>query len=332
MCLWLTDSEFLSSSIEWTREILTQKASDAGPGLSVWRLGGESRLSRRLADRDLEGADAVDPAFYTVAGRTRGAPGRRPRHDDIAGADLDLLRKLPDDLGHAPDQFGEVALLPLGAVDREPDFSPGRMADFRGRLQRAAGRGVVERFADLPRPLLLARGELQVAPGEVDADAVAVDVVERLVGGNVEATALHGDDQFDLVMQIFGQRRVGDGGAVALQHVGMLGKKERRRPLVIAHLADVLDVIAPDAPDAAHRKRFGVAGNRDRSLRRGGNDERGGVHEHFSAGFWGGKLRPLALRGCADRRQPVSRNSLRPAKLLRRGPGENKIELSRQRN
>jgi hypothetical protein len=42
---------------------------------------------------------------------------------------------------------------------------------------------MVEGFADLPRPLLLARGLLQVAAGEVDADGIAVDVVERLVGG-----------------------------------------------------------------------------------------------------------------------------------------------------
>ena len=90
---------------------------------------------------------------------------------------------------------------------------------------------------------------------------IAVDVVERLVGGNVEAAALHRHDQFDLVMQILGQRRVGDGGAVGLQHVGVLGEEERRRPLVISHLADVLEIIAPDAPDAANRKRFGVAGD-----------------------------------------------------------------------
>ena len=42
---------------------------------------------------------------------------------------------------------------------------------------------MVERFADLPGLLLLARGHLQVAAREVDADAVAVDVVERLSAG-----------------------------------------------------------------------------------------------------------------------------------------------------
>ena len=126
---------------------------------------------------------------------------------------------------------------------------------------------------------------LQVAAGQVDADGVAVDVVERLVGGNVEAAALHRHDQFDLVMQILGQRRVGDGGAVGYQHVGVLGEEERRRALVIAHLADVLEIIAPDAPDAANRKGLGFAGDGKRGLRRSGNDKGCGVHEGVSAGL-----------------------------------------------
>src|SRR5438477_10191982 len=93
---------------------------------------------RRLADRELQRADAVDAAFDLVAGRQRRDTGRRSRHDDIAGADLDLLRQLPDDFRNAPDQFGEIALLPFGAVDREPDLALGRVADFRSWLQRRA--------------------------------------------------------------------------------------------------------------------------------------------------------------------------------------------------
>src|ERR1700676_3715034 len=74
----------------------------------------------RFADRHIQRPDALDPAFDLVTRHHRGDAGRRPRHDDVAGAERDLLRQLPDDLRHAPDQFGEVALLPLGAVDREP--------------------------------------------------------------------------------------------------------------------------------------------------------------------------------------------------------------------
>ena len=65
----------------------------------------------RLADRHLQGADAVDAAFDLVAGLELGDAGRRSRHDDVAGGERDLLRQLPDDLRHVPDQFGEVALL-----------------------------------------------------------------------------------------------------------------------------------------------------------------------------------------------------------------------------
>src|SRR5258708_32930349 len=138
------------------------------------------RRSRRLADRNFQRADAVDAALDLVSGRERGDAGRRSRHDDIAGADLDLLRELPDDFRHAPDQLREITVLPLGAVDRKPDLAVRGMADLRGRLQRRAGGGMVEGFADLPGSLLLARSELQIAAGEVDADRIAVDVVQCL--------------------------------------------------------------------------------------------------------------------------------------------------------
>src|SRR5260221_13180833 len=119
----------------------------------------------RLADRDLQRADAVDAALDLVAGVKLGNASRRSRHDDVAGGESHPLRELPDDLGHVPDQFGQVALLGFGAVDREPDLALGGMADLRSRLHRGAGRGIVEGFSDFPRPLLFARGDLQVAAG-----------------------------------------------------------------------------------------------------------------------------------------------------------------------
>ena len=141
----------------------------------------------RFADRNFQRADTVDAAFDVVAGVELGDAGRRSRHDDVAGGELHLLRKLPDDFGHVPDQFGEVALLGFLAVHRQPDLALGGMADLGSGLDRGAGRGIVEGFSDFPRPLLLARGKLQVAAGEVDADGVPVDMVQRLVGGNIEA-------------------------------------------------------------------------------------------------------------------------------------------------
>jgi hypothetical protein len=45
-------------------------------------------------------------------------------------------------------------------------------------------------------------GVLQVAAGQVDADGVAEDEVDRLLGGEVLAAALQGRDQLDLVVQV----------------------------------------------------------------------------------------------------------------------------------
>src|SRR6201995_2022777 len=120
-------------------------------------------LRRGLADRDLQRAHAVDAAFDLVARLELRHAGRGSRHDDIAGGKRDLLRELPDDLRHVPDQLREVTLLGFGAVHGQPDLALGGVTDLGGRLQRRAGRGIVERLADLPGTFLLARGNLQVA-------------------------------------------------------------------------------------------------------------------------------------------------------------------------
>src|SRR6478672_5916312 len=83
-----------------------QKGPERRRGLSISR--GDAALFR-IADRNLQRADAVDTAFDLVARLELGDAGRRSRHDDVAGGERDLLRKLPDDFRHVPDQFGEVA-------------------------------------------------------------------------------------------------------------------------------------------------------------------------------------------------------------------------------
>src|SRR4029077_7284172 len=113
-----------------------------------------------------------------------------------------------DDLGRVPDHLLEIAVLADLAVALEGDAALLRVADLGGRPQRAARRRGVERLADLPRPLLVARGDLQVAPREVDADAVSPDRIERLVAFDVAAAALKRDYQLDLVVHVLGQRRI----------------------------------------------------------------------------------------------------------------------------
>src|SRR5262249_28953096 len=109
-------------------------------------------------------------------------------------------------------------------------------------------------------------------PCQVDADAVAPDAVERLRCRDVAAAALEGDNQLDLVMHVLRERRIGRGAAVRDDRVGGLGEEERRLALVLAHLLDVLEIVAPHAPDAAHRKFFVAAGDGEGGLRRGRND------------------------------------------------------------
>ena len=110
-------------------------------------------ISSPRPDRHLERADAFDLAFDFVAGHHRADAGRRAGHDDVAGGKLDHLRQFPDRLRHVPDQLVEVAFLLHLAVDLERDAALARMADLRGRHDRAARRGGVERLADFPWPL-----------------------------------------------------------------------------------------------------------------------------------------------------------------------------------
>src|ERR1044072_7036277 len=91
-----------------------EKAPDRSQGLSI--RGSFQFCLFRLADVHFQRADAVDTAFKLVAGLELGDAGRRSRHDDVAGGKSYLLRKLPDDLGHDPDQLGEITLLGFLAV------------------------------------------------------------------------------------------------------------------------------------------------------------------------------------------------------------------------
>src|SRR5674476_470701 len=123
-----------------------------------------------------------------------------------------------------------------------------------------------------------------VAAGEVDADRVAVDAVIGLGDRDVAAAALERDHQLDLVVHVLGQRRIGHGAAVGHDGVGRLGEIERRQPLVLAHLADVLDIVAADAPDAANREFLGGTGDGDGCLRGRRNDVVVG-HDEWAVGY-----------------------------------------------
>src|SRR5262249_57515617 len=134
------------------------------------------------------------------------------------------------------------------AVALECDPALAWMPDLRGRLQRAARGRFVERLADLPRPLHLARGGLQVAPRQVDADAIPPDAVERARGLDVAPAALERDHELDLVLKVLGQRRIRHGCAVGYDRVGWLGEEKRRIAPPVTPFADLLFLTAANPP------------------------------------------------------------------------------------
>ena len=112
---------------------------------------------------------------------------------------------------------------------------------------------MVERLAPIPGAASLLCGVLQVAPSEVDADAVTIDVIERLGGINAGAAFADGDNQLDLIMEFLGFRRVGDSAAGIDNRISGLAEEEGRLPRgVAAHLARVGGVVSADAENAAY--------------------------------------------------------------------------------
>ncbi|MNC85130.1 hypothetical protein D3C83_07100 [compost metagenome] len=80
-------------------------------------------------------------------------------------------------------------------------------------------------------------------------------MIERLFHRYVGAVFPDRHHHLDLVVQVPGDLREGDGGAVRNDGVRRLHEKERRLALgVMPHLARVLGVVAADAIDAPHRE------------------------------------------------------------------------------
>ena len=124
-------------------------------------------------------------AMEDVAALDRADAGRRAGEDQIAGCQREQAGQVGDDLGRLPDHLREIAVLAQLAVDLEPDGAARRMADRARRRQRRAGRRMVERLGDRPGPAHLAGFLLAVAPGHVEADRIAEDVLQSPFGGDV---------------------------------------------------------------------------------------------------------------------------------------------------
>jgi hypothetical protein len=66
-------------------------------------------------------------------------------------------------------------------------------------------RALIEALAHVPGMSLVLGALLQVAPGQVETDGVAIDAVQRPGRRDVGAAAGQRDDQFDLVLQVVGR-------------------------------------------------------------------------------------------------------------------------------
>jgi len=91
--------------------------------------------------------------------------------------------------------------------------------------------------------------------------------------GDIAPTPTDCNDQLDLVMQIFGQTRIGHDTGFAIgnndEGVGRFDEEKRRFAPGKAHLLGVLFVIAADTIDAVHRKCGGLAMHGKGNNRRG---------------------------------------------------------------
>src|SRR3981189_58967 len=106
------------------------------------------------------------------------------------------------------------------------------MTGFRNGMNWTEHRGAVEALSDFPRLLFGGHAVLQVPPGHVEAERIAIDVIERLFGRNIGAARLQRRYQLDFMVIILGERRIGmirDGADHdVLDRIGRLLEKEWR--------------------------------------------------------------------------------------------------------
>jgi hypothetical protein len=181
------------------------------------------RRHRRGADRasghaDLEAADTIDPADQQVALLDRRHAFGRAGVDQVAGL---AAQNSVDRCSMVSARFqisSDVALLARGAVDVQRD----RALGDSGRMALAGwigpiGPECVEGLADLPTAgpasWLRPAGRAGSCPGRWRSRNMRV--AHRIRGLDVAAALADGGDQFDLVVQVAGARRVGQlaGGA-----------------------------------------------------------------------------------------------------------------------
>ena len=129
------------------------------------------------------------------------------------------------------------------------------MAVGRDRMQRTAGRGVVEGLADRPGARQLLRDLLQILPRHVETDAVAEYVIERIGRVDVLAAAVQRHDHLALVAKRARHRRIRESVPIVGHGIARLDEEERRSLVrVVAAFDRVGPVVAAETVDAPNRK------------------------------------------------------------------------------
>ncbi|KFI32620.1 hypothetical protein CG51_01510 [Haematobacter missouriensis] len=182
---------------------------------------------------------------------------RRARHDEITGSQFEETGQMRDHIGHGPDLIGQIAGLAKLSIHRQRDGAVVRVADLGHGMKGGYRRGVVRGLCRLPWATGLLCLRLKVSAGHVEADAIAIDVIQRLDRGDVAPALRQSDDQFDFMVQVGGAGGIGED-AFRRQVVGILLEEERRLLAGMAHFARVFGIVAPDAIDAADGEKRGL--------------------------------------------------------------------------
>src|SRR4051794_2617670 len=131
--------------------------------------------------------------------------GWRARGDDIARQQREELRDVGDAFGHGEDHGRGRAGLAALAVDVEPHRQLLHVRYFiLGDQPGTYGAKGVVRLSLGPLPQTL---DLEIALGHVIADAIAGDVVERIVLGDILGASADDGGNFDLPVEFCGAAR-----------------------------------------------------------------------------------------------------------------------------
>ena len=235
------------------------------------------------------------------------------------GCKIVVVRQERDGVRNVPDHVLQIGLLAQLAVDRERDGAGRVVAVACHGMDRGDRRRLVEGLAEVPRTTHVSRLDLQIAARHVQTDGVAVDMIQRTRGRDLEAATVQSHYQLDLVMQVRRAGRVVHLAALGHDGIGRLEEEKRRLFVrVFAHLARVGGVVASDAVNPMHGEATLVADNRD-GRRRAHIDDEGVCHG--SCTHWKKKVRRAALYG---RRLGNIKEPVRATAPGRAGPGGRK--------